>query len=101
MEINWNQAPPQQHHPRARIQAYAMRIIVQGVMSAVEDDLDEDGHLACFGGCDHNSLCPDHEAACELAEKIADYLDEHWIEVLSHVEAPEPDLAQLENEPPW
>lgn len=92
---------PLMRHSRARIQAYAMLIVLNGAQSAVEDDLDEDGHLNCSGGCDHSGLCPDHEAACTLAQKIADYLAEHWIEVLGHVEVPEPDLAHLENELPW
>lgn len=95
---------PWPRHPRARIQAYAVRAVIQGAQSAIEDDMDEDGQLACLGGCDHNSLCPDHEAACTLAQKIIDWMDENYAEVLIKVEVPEPDLtAEVErlNEPPY
>jgi hypothetical protein len=83
---------PDEHHPRGKIQAYALSLVFNGAQSAVEDDMDEDGLLSCPRDCDHVGLCADHEAACDLAQQIVDALEQDWRRVLAMVEVPEPDI---------
>jgi hypothetical protein len=87
--------------PRGKIQAYALRMIVNAAQSMVEDDMDEDGQLNCPQACDHAGLCPDHEQACELAQRIVETLDENWREILAKVEPPEPDVEEFYTAAPY
>lgn len=76
------------------IEEYAVNLVVNAIQSSTEDDLDEDAVFSCAPeGCDHIGLCPEHEAALNLADNIALWIRHHADDMVLMVQTELPEIG--------